>query len=303
MDQGGHRLAGPGACRSASGWPLAQKLGKSPGRTFVVMGDGECAEGSVWEAANAAAQLGLRNLVRHRRRQRPRPVRQRRCTSTTSRPTPASSGRSAGTPIVVDGHKTGRSSRRWPGRSEKGAPDGHPGPDDQGQGRLLHRGPERLARQAAQARGAREGARGDRADARCRRDALCPAAPAVQGGRRRSGRNAISRGRPTQDKTATRLAYGNALAALGKVEPAVVALDGDVKNSTYADKFFEAFPERSFQSYIAEQNMVGMGMGLAAKGFVPFIATFAAFLRGPTTRSGWPPIPCPTSSSAAPTSA
>ena len=64
----------------------------------------------------------------------------------------------------------------------------------------------------------------------------------------------------------------------GKAQPAVVVVDGDVKNSTYADKFFEAFPERSFQSFIAEQNMVGMGMGLAAKGFVPFMATFAAFL-------------------------
>ncbi len=58
----------------------------------------------------------------------------------------------------------------------------------------------------------------------------------------------------------------------------VVAIDGDVKNSTYADKFFEAFPERSFECYIAEQNMVGMGIGLAAKGYIPFIATFAAFL-------------------------
>jgi transketolase len=42
-----------------------------------------------------------------------------------------------------------------------------------------------------------------------------------------------------------------------------VAIDGDVKNSTYADKFFEAFPARAFQSYIAEQNMVGVGIGLA----------------------------------------
>ncbi len=57
-----------------------------------------------------------------------------------------------------------------------------------------------------------------------------------------------------------------------------MAVDGDVKNSTYADKFFEAFPERSFEAYIAEQNMVGLGMGLAAKGYIPFIATFAAFL-------------------------
>ncbi len=81
-----------------------------------------------------------------------------------------------------------------------------------------------------------------------------------------------------KEKTATRLAYGYALAALGKADPSVVAIDGDVRNSTYADKFFAAFPERSFQSYIAEQNMVGMAMGFAAKGFVPFVATFAAFL-------------------------
>ncbi|MEN6310388.1 MAG: transketolase, partial [Acidobacteriota bacterium] len=81
-----------------------------------------------------------------------------------------------------------------------------------------------------------------------------------------------------KEKTATRLAYGNALLALGKINKSVVAVDGDVKNSTYADKFFEAFPGRSFESYIAEQNMVGLGIGLAAKGYVPFIATFAAFL-------------------------
>ena len=57
-----------------------------------------------------------------------------------------------------------------------------------------------------------------------------------------------------------------------------MVVDGDVKNSTYADKFFEAFPERSFQAFIAEQNMIGVGMGLAAKGYLPFMATFAAFL-------------------------
>ncbi|MDH4272398.1 MAG: transketolase, partial [Candidatus Aminicenantes bacterium] len=80
------------------------------------------------------------------------------------------------------------------------------------------------------------------------------------------------------EKTATRLAYGIALQNLGRVNGWVVALDGDVKNSTYADRFFDSFPERSFQSFIAEQNMVGMGMGMSAKGFIPFVATFAAFL-------------------------
>jgi transketolase len=83
---------------------------------------------------------------------------------------------------------------------------------------------------------------------------------------------------PYKEKAATRLAFGYALLELGKVNSAVVVLDGDVKNSTYTEKFFEAFPERSFQSYIAEQNMVGMGMGMAAKGYIPFMASFAAFL-------------------------
>ena len=76
---------------------------------------------------------------------------------------------------------------------------------------------------------------------------------------------------------ATRRAYGNALVSLGKVNTAVVSIDGDVKNSTYAEDFFRAFPKRSFQCYIAEQNMVGMGLGMQAKGYIPFMATFAAF--------------------------
>jgi transketolase len=80
------------------------------------------------------------------------------------------------------------------------------------------------------------------------------------------------------EKTATRLAYGIGLQSLARVNDWVVALDGDVKNSTYAEKIFESFPKRSFQLFIAEQNMVGMGVGMSAKGFIPFSATFAAFL-------------------------
>jgi transketolase len=78
--------------------------------------------------------------------------------------------------------------------------------------------------------------------------------------------------------TATRRAYGNALVNLGKVNDSVVCIDGDVKNSTYADSFFAAFPKRSFDVFIAEQNMVGIGIGMAARGYLPFLATFAAFL-------------------------
>jgi transketolase len=79
------------------------------------------------------------------------------------------------------------------------------------------------------------------------------------------------------DLVATREAYGVALARLGDVDQRIVAIDGDTKNSTYADKFFKKFPERSTEGYIAEQNMVGMAMGFGARGKVPFASTFATF--------------------------
>jgi transketolase len=77
---------------------------------------------------------------------------------------------------------------------------------------------------------------------------------------------------------ATREAYGNALKRIGAVNPQLVALDGDVKNSTFAEIFGDAYPDRFYQAYIAEQNMVSVGVGLAARGKVPFLSTFACFL-------------------------
>jgi transketolase len=78
-------------------------------------------------------------------------------------------------------------------------------------------------------------------------------------------------------QVATREAYGTALAKLGQVNPRVVALDGDTKNSTFSEKFLEAFPNRFFESFIAEQNMVGMAVGLQARGKIPFASAFACF--------------------------
>lgn len=79
-------------------------------------------------------------------------------------------------------------------------------------------------------------------------------------------------------EVATREAYGEALARLGDSNSAVVALDGDTKNSTYSEKFMKAHPDRFFESFIAEQNMVGVAVGLAAMGKIPFASTFACFL-------------------------
>ena len=80
------------------------------------------------------------------------------------------------------------------------------------------------------------------------------------------------------DEVATRKAYGEALAALGHARGDVVALDGEVNNSTYAEIFAKAHPERYFEMYIAEQQMLAAAVGLQARGWRPFVSTFAAFL-------------------------
>jgi transketolase len=79
-------------------------------------------------------------------------------------------------------------------------------------------------------------------------------------------------------EVATRKAYGDALAALGAARPDIVALDGEVSNSTFAEIFAKAHPDRYFEMYIAEQQMVAAAVGLQAVGWRPFASTFAAFL-------------------------
>jgi len=79
------------------------------------------------------------------------------------------------------------------------------------------------------------------------------------------------------DSVATREAYGNALARIGETDQRIVAMDGDTKNSTYSEKFLKKFPLRFTECFIAEQNMVGVAMGFGARGKVPFVSTFACF--------------------------
>jgi transketolase len=79
------------------------------------------------------------------------------------------------------------------------------------------------------------------------------------------------------EKVATRKAYGEALAAVG-VRPDVVAMDGEVSNSTFAELFAKAHPRRYFEMYIAEQQLIAAAVGMAVRGYRPFASTFAAFL-------------------------
>ena len=77
---------------------------------------------------------------------------------------------------------------------------------------------------------------------------------------------------------ATREAYGTALARIGTIDDRIVALDADVGNSTFSERFEKSFPDRFFEHFIAEQAMVGASMGLAARGAIPYPSTFACFL-------------------------
>jgi transketolase len=82
---------------------------------------------------------------------------------------------------------------------------------------------------------------------------------------------------PNDKPVATRKAYGNALVNLVEANPNVVVLDAEVSNSTYAEFVKKNHPERFFEMYIAEQNMVGTALGFSRRGKIPFVSTFAAF--------------------------
>lgn len=257
------------------GLALAQKLARVKARTFVLMGDGECAEGAVWEAANAGRELQLGNLVAIvdiNRLGQSDPTMHQHDLGAYARKFKA-----FGWEVYqVDGHRiekilealaAARKSSRPKvilARTIKGKGVSFIEDKNGWHGKPLK--PEELEKALAE---------------------LGPM-PEIETRKYVRSRERVKAPRWTdsvdlplpdyKEKTATRLAYGLALEKLGRINNRVVVVDGDVKNSTYADRFFAAFPGRSFQSYIAEQNMVGLAMGLAAKGFLPFVATFAAFL-------------------------
>lgn len=80
------------------------------------------------------------------------------------------------------------------------------------------------------------------------------------------------------EEIATRKAFGETLVRLGEEDERIVSLDAEVKNSTFAEIFKDKFPERFFECFIAEQNMVGMALGMSKRGRIPFVSTFATFL-------------------------
>jgi transketolase len=257
------------------GLALGARWLESDGRVFVLLGDGETAEGSVWEAAQMAGHERLSNLIAivdvnglgqsgPTMLDHDLSAYQRRFTAF---------GWSA---TIVDGHdlrqvvpalRRARQSRRRPtailARTVKGQGIGGIAGQEGWHGKPL---PAEAAERAIAALEAKL-------------HHIPP--PLVQRPRARPGARAQAQPLPETRRyadVATREAYGDALVRLGAGDPSVVALDGDVKNSTYAERFREAYPARFVEAYIAEQNMVGAATGLAAQGWIPFASSFACFL-------------------------
>lgn len=252
------------------GMALAKKFKKERGKVFVLLGDGECAEGSVWEAANAAAFYELDNIC-----------------------------------AIIDVNRLGQSGQTMHGHDlekykekfkafgwDANIINGHNVQEILRQVKKVSKKPFVIIAKTIKGKGVsflenKDGWHGKA----LKKDELavafkeigptdielpsrfeCPKRSNFQFYNFQLNKYVLG------DMISTREAYGKALVNLGENNKDVVVIDGDVKNSTMTEYFFERFPKRAFQSFIAEQNMVGMAVGFSAMGFSPFLATFSAFL-------------------------
>jgi transketolase len=253
---------------------------KNDARTFVLLGDGEMAEGSVWEALGLAAHLKMSNLIAivdvNRLGQSQETMHGHDLT-TYARKVEAFGW----TALVVDGHDLPQLVESFDralkvttkpvcilAKTFKGKGISIMENKDAWHGKPLKTGPEldtalqeievHLMKNPPAPSIPKPTAAATAPEARIEPVAPPPYAAGAQ--------------------VATRAAVGDALLALGKANPTLWVIDGDTQNSTYAEKFTKAFPERSVECYIAEQNMAGIAAGLAARGMTPFACTFGAFL-------------------------
>ncbi|EGX55539.1 transketolase [Streptomyces zinciresistens K42] len=251
-----------------------KRLDRAGYRVWVICGDSELAEGSVWEAAEHAAFEHLDNLTAvvdvNRLGQRG-PTRHGHDLDAYARRFQAFGWHT----IQVDGHDVDAVDRALgEARSTTGQPTAVLARTLKGKGVAsvedregLHGKPLPDAEEAV----AELGGRRDRR-VRAHEPSATRTLHSVPTGRLEAPR--WEKG----EEVATRDAYGEALAALGGARADVVALDGEVGDSTRAEFFAEEHPDRYFECYIAEQQMVAAAVGFATRGWVPYAATFAAFL-------------------------
>jgi transketolase len=256
------------------GMALAGKrLDRLPFRVWVLSGDGELAEGSVWEAFAQAADSGLGNLTAiidvNRLGQRG-PTRYEWDTAAYA----AKMGAFGWHTVEIDGHDPEQIDWAYTSAAD-----------------VTERPTAILARtrkgKGVSAVEDREGAHGkpvpdtDEALAELggvRDLRISVAEPEARGDRGgRSSSRLDLPGYDVGDAVETRTAFGEALAALGSARGDIVVLDGEVADSTRAQFFADAHPDRFFECYIAEQQMVAAAVGMQALGWTPYAATFATF--------------------------
>lgn len=256
---------------------------KSDYRTYVLLGDGETAEGSVWEAAQVAVHHQLDNL----------------CAITDvnafgqSRTTQwghdveafATRYRAFGWhAITVDGHDIGALRAAFAeARGMTGRPTMIVASTLKGKGVKLFEDKDNWHGKPLKKGAEMEGAI---AELEAQYVPTSDPAPSIKKPATRRSEGPLpdfvaAMPKPNYkpgDMVATREAYGTALASLGAIDDRIVALDADVKNSTFSDRFEKVFPDRFYQCFISEQAMIGAGMGLASRGAIAYPSTFACFL-------------------------
>jgi transketolase len=270
---------GQGLCAGVGIALNARRIG-SDYRTYVLMGDGETAEGSVWEAASVGAFDKLDSL----------------CAITDvnglgqSGPTQwqhdldalAARWRGFGWhTLVVNGHDLPEIlDALEQARQTRGKPTMILARTLKGKGVSFMEGKGGWHGKAVKTGEELDGAIAE-LEAQLVKDAGPTPQPQAPRSVKRPAPKAATMGPSAYkpgDSVATREAYGAAIARLAAGDDRIVALDADVKNSTFSEKFQEKHPDRFYQTFIAEQAMIGMAMGLASRGAIPLPSTFAAFL-------------------------
>ncbi len=258
------------------GMALNAKLDQLPYRTFILLGDSEMAEGSQWEAIQVAAHYRLDNLVGiidvNRLGQRGETMYGHDLAAYQERI--AAFGWNT---IVVDGHSfpeilaAYEEAAKFTGKPTmiiaktikgKGAP---PAEDKNGwHGKAFDR---EMMNEIIQSWG--------EIDLSVRGKLAVPEAVLLQ---QIKPENSKQPQYAEDESVATRDAFGNALKRIYAKFPDIVSLDGEVSNSTRAKRFKEDYPERFFEMFVAEQNMVGAALGFSCRGKIPFVSSFSAFL-------------------------
>src|SRR5690348_6499658 len=260
-----------------AGLAIGARMDKSPTRVYVLMGDGEMAEGQIWEAAAFAGHYKLDNLTAIadvNALGQSEPTMYRHDMEIYRKKFEAEGWETQ----VIDGHDVAAVLTALDqAKNTKGKPQAILARTIKGHGVSFLAGKEHwhgkpIPKDQLAAAIKEIGAPIDvppdpgksyaRASLPKPPDFPAPAAPDYD----------------SSKPIATREAYGFALKRLGAVNPHIVAISGDVKNSTFSEIFGDAFPDHFYQGYIAEQNLVSAGVGLAARGKVPFLDTFACFL-------------------------